>query len=88
MARRSVVSTTISGTGSGVRGFIPPNNLGENNVPKQQDKQEIADLERMNAELTTSLDRCRELLSDCRSHLAANSNQWSEPEEGAETSFG
>lgn len=40
----------------------------------QQDKQEIAELEQLNAELTRSLVRCRKLLFDCRSQLAANSN--------------
>lgn len=40
----------------------------------QQDKQEVAELERLNAELAQSLRRCRKLLFDCRSQLAANSN--------------
>jgi len=29
----------------------------------------------VNAELTRSLDRCRELVVDCRAKLAANSNE-------------
>lgn len=41
----------------------------------QYDKQEIANLRQINAELTRSLDRCRFLLADCRSKLAANSNE-------------
>lgn len=41
----------------------------------QQDNQEIAHLSRVNAELTASLKRCRVLLDDCRSRLAANSNE-------------
>ena len=41
----------------------------------QQDKQEMANLQRINAELTQSLERCRFLLADCRSKLAANSNE-------------
>lgn len=41
----------------------------------QHDTQEIANLERINAELTQSLKRCRFLLADCRSKLAANSNE-------------
>jgi hypothetical protein len=43
-------------------------------VSAQQDKQDIAHLKQVNAELTASLQRCRELLLDCRSKLAANSN--------------
>lgn len=43
-------------------------------MSNQRDKQEIAQLEELNAELTRSLVRCRKLLFDCRSHLAANSN--------------
>jgi hypothetical protein len=43
-------------------------------VSEQRDKQEIGQLEELNAELTRSLKRCRKLLSDCRSRLAANSN--------------
>ena len=41
----------------------------------QKDNQEIAHLEQVNAELTRSLKRCRVLLDDCRSKLAANSNE-------------
>lgn len=41
----------------------------------QTDKQEIAHLKRVNAELTTSFERCRLLLRACRSKLAANSNE-------------
>jgi hypothetical protein len=40
----------------------------------QQDKQETAELKQLNAELTRSLARCRKLLFDCRSQLAANCN--------------
>jgi hypothetical protein len=40
----------------------------------QTDKQEIAHLKRVNAELTTSFERCRSLLLACRRKLAANSN--------------
>jgi hypothetical protein len=43
-------------------------------VSNQRDKQEIAQLEGLNAELTQSLERCRKLLFECRSQLAANSN--------------
>jgi hypothetical protein len=38
------------------------------------DKQEIVQLRRLNEELTSSLERCRLLLRDCKSKLAANSN--------------
>lgn len=41
----------------------------------QQDKPDIARLEQINAELSRSLKRCRVLLDDCRSTLAANSNE-------------
>ena len=41
----------------------------------QQDNQELAHLTRVNAELTASLKRSRVLLDDCRSRLAANSNE-------------
>ena len=44
-------------------------------VSDQHDKQEIANLERINAQLTRGLERCRFLLADCRSKLAANSNE-------------
>ena len=41
----------------------------------QQDNSETVRLKKVNAELTRSLDRCRELVEDCRSKLAANSNE-------------
>jgi len=41
----------------------------------QQDSKQIAHLEQVNAELSRSLKRCRFLLDDCRSKLAANSNE-------------
>jgi hypothetical protein len=44
-------------------------------MPTENDKQRIADLEDINAELTTSLDRCRAILRDCRNRLSANSNE-------------
>ena len=44
----------------------------------QPDSQEMAHLKKVNSELTASLKRCRVLLDDCRSKLAANSN---DPEE-------
>ena len=44
-------------------------------VSDQQDNSEIARLKKVNAELTRSLDRCRELVDDCGSKLAANSNE-------------
>ena len=48
--------------------------LFEFTMSDQQDNQEVAHLTRVNAELTASLKRCRVLLDDCRSTLAANSN--------------
>ena len=43
-------------------------------MSEQEDKQEIAELEQLDRELTRSLQRCRKLLFDCRSQLAANTN--------------
>lgn len=40
-----------------------------------EDKQEIAELDALNDQLSASIDRCRFLLDDCRSKLAANSNE-------------
>ncbi len=39
------------------------------------DKQDMAQLERVNAELKESLKQCRRIVSDCQSRLAANSNE-------------
>ena len=44
-------------------------------VSDQQDNQEISRLNNVNADLTRSLDRCRELVDDCRWKLAVNSNE-------------
>jgi hypothetical protein len=44
-------------------------------VSDQQDNPETARLKQVNAELSRSLDRCRELVDDCRAKLAANSNE-------------
>ena len=41
----------------------------------QSDNQDANQLSRVNAELTQSLKRCRLLLNECRSKLAANSNE-------------
>lgn len=38
------------------------------------DREDIAQLDKLNDQLTASIDRCRFLLDDCRSKLAANSN--------------
>jgi nitrate/nitrite-specific signal transduction histidine kinase len=43
-------------------------------VSRHDDKREIAHLQQVNEELTDSLERCRELLTECRSKLAANGN--------------
>jgi hypothetical protein len=45
----------------------------------QRDNEQVAHLSEVNAELKASLKRCRVLLDDCRSKLAANSN---DPESG------
>jgi hypothetical protein len=41
----------------------------------QHDNQDTAHLNRVSGELSASLKRCRLLLDDCRSKLAANSNE-------------
>jgi len=41
----------------------------------RNDDEERAKLKRLNEELSVSLKRCRALLKDCRSRLAANSNE-------------
>ena len=38
------------------------------------DENEIAELQRLNDKLSESLERCRRILADCQSKLAANSN--------------
>ncbi len=43
-------------------------------MSSDEDKREIARLERLNAELNASLERCRDLVRSWRGHLAANSN--------------
>lgn len=45
------------------------------------DKQKIAHLEQVNEELEESLGRCREMLNDYRSKLAANVNDKADPDE-------
>ena len=44
-------------------------------MSSQQDREQIAQLEEVNAELKKSLKRCRQLLWDCREKLAANANE-------------
>jgi hypothetical protein len=41
----------------------------------QDDKQELVRLERLNEELSDSLEKCRSLLDEARSKLAANGNE-------------
>ena len=57
-------------------------------VSDQHDEQEFEALKRVNAELTHSLERCRALLDDCRSKLAANSNEPELPDEDEESRLG
>lgn len=45
----------------------------------EDDKQEIARLEQVNEQLEDSLERCRELLQEYRSKLAANTNTAVDP---------
>jgi hypothetical protein len=51
------------------------------------DNQEGAHLEQVNAELRQSLRRCRVLLEDCRSKLAANSNEPEDASRGDDQEF-
>lgn len=48
----------------------------------RDDNKQLAQLQRVNEELTESLERCRSLLSECRSKLAANGND--EDDSGSE----
>ena len=48
--------------------------MGLCRVTDKDDKQEIARLEQVNEQLEDSLERCRELLQEYRSKLAANTN--------------
>jgi len=50
----------------------------------QDDKQEIVRLERINDELSESLEQCWHLLEECRSKLAANANEPDTNDRGAE----
>jgi hypothetical protein len=43
-------------------------------VAKNEENQEVAQLQKLNAELTDSLKRCRQIVADCQSKLASNSN--------------
>jgi hypothetical protein len=52
-------------------------------VPDQQDTQESANLERLTEELTNSLDRCRLLVSKCRTKLVADLDVLLNPDEDA-----
>lgn len=43
-------------------------------MAKTEDQTEIAELQRLNAQLSSSLKRCRRILADCQSKLASNNN--------------
>ena len=49
-------------------------------MKRKNDRPNGADLEQVNAELRKSLEHCRELLAECRTKLAANSDDPSEGE--------
>ena len=51
-------------------------------VPKKQDETKIAELEQLNAQLSSSLKRCRQILAECHSRLASNNNAPDKPDEG------
>jgi hypothetical protein len=51
-------------------------------VSDQQDTEETARVAKASAELAHSLKRCRVLLDDCRSKLAANSNEPADSDPG------
>jgi hypothetical protein len=57
-------------------------------MTEQTDKQEIAELRQVNAELTESFQRCRAMLRACRDKLAANSNEPLEEGEDKDTQIG
>ena len=57
-------------------------------VSAEGENKEVARLERLNSELASSLERCRDLLRDCRSKLAANANDVAPPEDDEETRLG
>ena len=44
-------------------------------MDQQDNRRGHADLEKTKAELEASLQRCREMLADCRQKIAANSNE-------------
>ena len=71
--------------GSSPRTKVTPRDLF---VDDREDEQEISHLHAVNEQLSASLDRCRALLSDCRSKLAANSNEEGSPNEGEEDEAG
>jgi hypothetical protein len=48
----------------------------------------MAEMEEANAKLTQSLERCRALLSECRSTLSANSNDAGAAQEDGQTQLG
>lgn len=51
----------------------------------KDENEEVARLERLNEELSKSLQRCRSLLHDFEARLAANSNEAPAREEDEET---
>lgn len=55
--------------------------VGFYRVTEDDDKREIARLEQVNEQLEGSLERCRELLQEYRSKLAANTNTAESPSE-------
>ena len=48
----------------------------------EDDQLKLAELEKANGRLAQSLEHCRNLLSQCREQLAANSNASDRPFEG------
>jgi hypothetical protein len=54
----------------------------------QDDKQELIRLERINEKLSESLEKCRSLLDECRSKLAANGNEPERAEDEKDTRAG
>jgi hypothetical protein len=49
--------------------------MGETAVSDKEENQEVARLERLNADLKRSLRRCRDMLHDYEVRLTANSNE-------------
>jgi hypothetical protein len=55
-------------------------------VPENEDNQELADVRQANAQLEVSLQRCRQMLFQCREQLSADGNAPAAPANDQEPS--